>query len=377
MIVIKEEFVGGEKWRRAVKLHADAIVMWLALKCYASQHPSSEGFIPDEDIRELPGAPKAARKALDALVDCGRLLPDGRRGPGLVDRAEGGWKLHDYLDHSATPEEMELRREKARLKKARQREEKRRELEYVRSQALDVSRDVSRGHQGDAAGHVPGDALADARPPAPAHTRGRARSQPNPLKPSQTPFSSEEREALEPEPSSGTRAGPKHARFPVGWRWSLETSAEAVALGLGADDLQDHVDYWTPRSFAVPVDDLDGKGLDVELRRSLKGIAERKRKGESSAAPPQAPPAPDPYAWAPTDEHRAFAKAQRLELPRAIAAYRAARMPEKFSSTLRANEDFMRRLRWWADNAGERGFPATGRLPRVEASGEARKAVGA
>lgn len=111
MICIKEEFVGGEKYRRAMKLgRADAIVLWLALKCYASEHPSSEGFVPDEDIDTLKGAPRGVRKALQALVDCGRLLPDGTRSSGLIDMAKGGWQLHDYLDHSATPEELELDR---------------------------------------------------------------------------------------------------------------------------------------------------------------------------------------------------------------------------------------------------------------------------
>jgi hypothetical protein len=102
------------------------------------------------------------------------------------------------------------------------------------------------------------------------------------------------------------------------------------------------------------------------LQRSLEGIAERKRRG---SAPPQAPPAPDPYAWAPTAAHRAFANARVLRLRVAADAYRAARMPDDLG-TLRANEDFMRRLHWWADNGGE--FPATGKLPRP-----AREAVGA
>lgn len=189
MIVVKEEFVGGPKWRRAVKLvGSDAVAMWLALKCYTSQHPSSEGFVPAEDIADLPGAPKNVRKALQGLMACGRLMPDGSRGPGLVDSVDEGWQLHDYLDHSVAPEEIELRRERARLKKQRQREDKKRELEEVRS----LSRDVSRGQpgdddgdspgddDGDAAEDVPEDALAGARPPEPAPTRAGAPPHSNP-----------------------------------------------------------------------------------------------------------------------------------------------------------------------------------------------------
>jgi hypothetical protein len=186
MMVVKEEFVGGEKYTRAMKLGgSDAIVMWVALKCYASKHPASEGFIPDEDVDDLQGAPRRPRKALQSLVECGRRLVDGKRGPGLVDPVPGGWKLHDYLDHSVSPEDEELRREKARLKKQRQREEKRKELEQLRRG------DVSRGQQGDttrdSGGRVPEDVprtpLAGVCPPAPVPTRAGARPQPSPPQP--------------------------------------------------------------------------------------------------------------------------------------------------------------------------------------------------
>jgi hypothetical protein len=158
MILVKEEFVGGEKWRRAVKLGgSDAIVLWLAMKCYCSQHPDTEGFVPGEEIEALPGAPRGARrKALQALLECGRLLPGGGRGTGLVEPAEGGWKLHDYLDHSASPEELELRRAKAALRKQTYRESKRRELDAVRRLSADLGAPPPLG-AGDTAGHVPRD----------------------------------------------------------------------------------------------------------------------------------------------------------------------------------------------------------------------------
>ena len=140
MILIKEEFIGGEKFRRAVKLGgSDAIVMWLALKCYCSQHPDTEGFVPAEELAELPGAPRKASKALQALIECGRLLPRGERGAGLVEPTEGGWKMHDYADHAPAPEETELRREKARLRQQAHRENKRRELDAVKRLKADLA----------------------------------------------------------------------------------------------------------------------------------------------------------------------------------------------------------------------------------------------
>lgn len=96
MIIIKEEFVGGEKWRRALKLGGgEAIIMWLALARYAAEHPVNDGFIPDEDIEILAGAPRHPRRALRALVDCGCRGPDGVRGAGLVGSVESGWRLID------------------------------------------------------------------------------------------------------------------------------------------------------------------------------------------------------------------------------------------------------------------------------------------
>jgi hypothetical protein len=196
MIVAKEELVGGEKYMRAYKLgRGEAIMMWWALKCYASKNPSTEGFIPDEDIDGLVGAPRQPRKALQALVECGGLRRDGSRGAGLVDPVEGGWQLHDYGDHSVPLEELELRRERAKLKKRQQRARQRIEIEELKEigaaiEGLGQAGDMSPGQEGDSKGQVPRDTPRDvlgtvppvARGPAPARTR--AGAHPNPLQPS-------------------------------------------------------------------------------------------------------------------------------------------------------------------------------------------------
>jgi hypothetical protein len=70
----------------------------------------TDGFVPDEELEELPGGPKNPRKWLKVLVECGKPLEGGGRGAGLVDEANGGWRLHDYLDHALPAEEVTRRK---------------------------------------------------------------------------------------------------------------------------------------------------------------------------------------------------------------------------------------------------------------------------
>jgi hypothetical protein len=143
MITIKEEFLAGVKAQRAIALGGgDAIVMWLALKGYAASHPT-DGFIPDEDVDRLPGAPKNARKMLKCLGECGAVQRDGTRGAGLVDKVEHGWQLHDYLDHATSSLDVEQRRERERLRKATER------LQKVISTLAGVPLSDVRDHYGD------------------------------------------------------------------------------------------------------------------------------------------------------------------------------------------------------------------------------------
>lgn len=119
MITIKEEFVGCNKWERATMMGgSDAIVLWLAMKAHAATH-LTDGFVSDEDMRTLRGSPKRQSRALKALMQCGRLNPDGTRGAGLVDHVEHGFQLHNYLEHAESRERILERRRLASERKER------------------------------------------------------------------------------------------------------------------------------------------------------------------------------------------------------------------------------------------------------------------
>lgn len=210
MITVKEEFVGSDKWKRAIKLGgADTIVMWLALKRYAHQNPS-DGFVPDEDIDELLGAPKAPRKALKALVDCGRVKDDGSRAAGLVEQRELGWQLHDWDDHGESADEMEERRRKARDRKRRQRDRSgtvTRDSHAGQSVTDDVT---SRGTERDENGTV-------TEPPAGTPTR--VPTQPNPTQ------------------AAAAAAPDGKVPCPADLRLS-DAQAANIRMGIGLDDSQ-------------------------------------------------------------------------------------------------------------------------------------------
>jgi hypothetical protein len=107
-----DAFLGHHKTRRAVRSGWEALGMWCALRTYVAKH-LTDGYIPDEEIDQLPDAPRYPRKWLGCLVECGMRLKDGSRGPGLVDPCDGGWMLHDYLDHAISAEEIKRRKREA------------------------------------------------------------------------------------------------------------------------------------------------------------------------------------------------------------------------------------------------------------------------
>lgn len=182
MITIKEEFLTEEKTRLAIKNGGcEAIVMWLAIKGYVARK-NSNGFVPDEAIDQMPGAPRNPRKALDALVGCQLKREDGTLGSGLVDKVEHGWKLHDYEDHGTIKEVEDERRRRAREQKSNRRAELARLAEQrviagqMRTMSADKTRtdaDIVRGQDADMSGESPPDKSPDTPRPG-ADTSARA-----------------------------------------------------------------------------------------------------------------------------------------------------------------------------------------------------------
>jgi hypothetical protein len=98
-VPIKASFLTEPKTKLAIAKGGDAVVtLWLALKIYVHQKGTG-GFFGRDVVDHLPGAPRKARHALQALIECGDPRPDGSRGAGLVDVVEHGYRLHEYEDH--------------------------------------------------------------------------------------------------------------------------------------------------------------------------------------------------------------------------------------------------------------------------------------
>ena len=91
---------------KAIRVGGDGIWMWLAMKAYCKVQ-GTDGFVPAEMIGRLAGPPPAKQTALV------RLLTKAE----LVDPAEGGHQLHDYLDWEESADQAESRRESARQRK--------------------------------------------------------------------------------------------------------------------------------------------------------------------------------------------------------------------------------------------------------------------
>jgi hypothetical protein len=175
MISVKNEFLTCVKLRRAVELGGlEVYPTWLAMKAHCDA--KGDGFIADETFDKLPGLLPNARKALRALVDCGevsRSVSPGtspgdsvgghggghRRGHGLVDVVDGGFELHNYDLHGASPAAIEARRQREREKKARQRAKaKMAKLENVPHVSPgDMGGDIVGDNPGDSPGDVPVD----------------------------------------------------------------------------------------------------------------------------------------------------------------------------------------------------------------------------
>jgi hypothetical protein len=231
VITVKEEFLTDDKTQRAIKAGGyEVLALWLAMKRYCAEH-LTDGFVPDEDIDSLPGAPPKPRKLLPALVECGRKMKDGGRGPGLVIQLEHGWELHKYLEHANSSEQEKRRKELAKERKDRWLE---RRSESVPNSAGTASRTGS--EPGPPAG-------GRTRVPTPPHPTPKEEENPPPLFPDEAPDTKDVaalRKAGEKfERSFGKQ--PDHKREDVldvhgVWRFEFGRGEAPLVVGSNYDD---------------------------------------------------------------------------------------------------------------------------------------------
>lgn len=86
---------------KAFRLHAAGIL-------YANRY-LTDGFIDADQVSRL--IPRYSRRALDELLDRHKWVP-----------CRGGCRIRDYLDHNPSADEVRARREQARKRKARSRQ---------------------------------------------------------------------------------------------------------------------------------------------------------------------------------------------------------------------------------------------------------------
>ena len=68
--------------------------VWICSLAYANRH-LTDGFIPSHALRRINGSSRDAGE----LVTAGLWLPD-----------DGGWEIHDYLEHQRSREQIESER---------------------------------------------------------------------------------------------------------------------------------------------------------------------------------------------------------------------------------------------------------------------------
>lgn len=99
--------------RKVVGAGRDARDLWLAAIFYCARN-LTDGYVPAGVLHSIdPGVSMSRRKAIslaEKLVDV-----------GLFERAEGGYLVHDYLDHQPSKAEIEERREQAAERQRRRR----------------------------------------------------------------------------------------------------------------------------------------------------------------------------------------------------------------------------------------------------------------
>jgi hypothetical protein len=96
-IELDDQILNHPKFIRAIAKGGSAVIhLWLGLRAYCSQH-LTDGFVPDDMFTEVRGPTdsRSRNRATNCLAEC-----------NLLHRADGGWTLHDYLDHSSSREQV-------------------------------------------------------------------------------------------------------------------------------------------------------------------------------------------------------------------------------------------------------------------------------
>lgn len=123
---IDDGMVDHRKWaalEEDPRAWAECLAVWVALGSYCAR-VTSDGFVEDARVGRLTPLGAKARQRCDDLVRV-----------GLMDREEGGYRFHDWLDYQPSAADVARDREAARVRQQRARDEARSRRE---------SRDLSR-----------------------------------------------------------------------------------------------------------------------------------------------------------------------------------------------------------------------------------------
>lgn len=108
--LVKDNF---PRHARFVAVDDAAVGVWVQCLAYANEQ-ETDGFIPTGALRWVSRSREAdALKSVRALVKA-----------GLLAETEGGWTIHDYLQHNPSKEDRSAKREAARLRMVRSKEPK-------------------------------------------------------------------------------------------------------------------------------------------------------------------------------------------------------------------------------------------------------------
>ncbi len=96
--------------RKAARIGSDGVTLFVALLCYCARN-LTDGHVPEGDlVVAWPWPGLKVEKVVSTLISA-----------GLVEKTEGGYQVHDYLDWQPSRSEILAKREAEKLKKQRQR----------------------------------------------------------------------------------------------------------------------------------------------------------------------------------------------------------------------------------------------------------------